>query len=369
MKRLRSMATQDIGRWILTSEGVVKGHLVVSGDHVVEVSYGTAGRDSTSALVLPGFVNAHTHVADSVAYPAPKGSVEDLVAPPSGYKHRVLRDTSPAKKIKAMRSAVSTMFETGTTAFADFREEGLEGVQLLARSMPSPAPRAIVLGRPSSANPDEHALELLLDGCDGLGMSSISDWPVDLLVRLSRQARARKKFFAIHASETVREDIDVILGLEPHFVVHMTNADEGDIAACAEHRVPIVVCPRANAFYGLTPNIPLMISLGATVALGTDNGMISKPDMIEELKAAFRIGSAKGEMSAEEAVKLATFNPRKVLNQSGKILTKASSEDDLVVINVKGEQPLTELVTTATSRDVVAVVQGGTVWRTEAWTR
>src|SRR4030042_1922364 len=129
MMRLSCMVKECLGRWILTPSGVVEGYLIVSGRQLVEVRTGRAPTDSSKALVLPGLVNAHTHVADSVAYPAPHGSVEELVAPPNGYKHKVLSNTSATKKSKAMRAAVQIMLRGGTTTFADFREEGGEGVQ------------------------------------------------------------------------------------------------------------------------------------------------------------------------------------------------------------------------------------------------
>lgn len=367
--RLKSMKNEYLGRWVLTTSGVVEGHLVVSADQVEEICYGKAPAESSKALVLPGLVNAHTHVADSVAFPAPKGCVEELVAPPDGYKHRILRDTPAAKKRDAMCSAIETMLRTGTTTFIDFREEGIEGIQTLVDSIPSPSPRAVILGRPLSSDIDNSEIDRLLERSDGIGMSSVRDWPLDFLGRLSRRAKAKKKLFAIHASESVREDMDAILGLAPDFVVHMTKASEEEILACAQRKIPIVVCPRANAFYGLAPNIPMMLRLGATVALGTDNGMISEPNMLDELKAAFKVGKRMGDITPIEAASLATFGGRKVLNQMGKILTKASPGDDLAVVRVKGEDPLLELVTSTRSQDVMAVVKGGKIWRAESWKR
>ncbi len=336
---------------------------------VAEVCYGAAPAGSSKALVLPGLVNAHTHVADSVAYPAPRGSVEELVSPPDGYKHRILRTTPSAKKSDAMRAAMQTMFRTGTTTFADFREEGVDGVKALVESVPEESPNAVILGRPLSPEVSNQDVNELLKLSDGIGMSSISDWPSDMLSRLSRMAHAKKKLFAIHASECSREDIDAVLDLKPDFIVHMTNAREEDLTACAERGVPIVVCPRSNAHYGLTPDIPKMLRLGATVALGTDNGMICRPDLLEEIRAAYSVGQRLGGMTPGEALMMATFSGRKVLNQMGKILTKASPDDDLAVVRVKGIDPLLELVTSARSQDVVAVVKGGRVWRAESWMR
>ena len=336
---------------------------------MAELCHGEPPDDAVRAIIVPGLVNAHTHVADSVAYPAPRGSVEELVAPPDGYKHRVLRATSAAAKSEAMRMAMELMLRTGTTLFADFREEGIEGVNVLVKSIHARSPRAVILGRPATMDVSDRDIDLLLKVAQGIGMSSVRDWPLDFLERLSRRAHDQGKLFAIHASESAREDIDTVLGLAPDFVVHMTKASEHDIAACVDRRVPIVVCPRSNAHYGLTPDLPRMLKMGATVALGTDNGMLCRPDMLEELKAAYAIGLRLGGMTPGDAVSMATFGGRKVLNQMGKILTKASLDDDLAAVRVKGNDPLLELVTSAGSQDVVAVVKGGRVWRAENWKR
>ncbi len=361
------MKTEAMGRWVFTEEGLVKGYLEVKGDEA-ELLMGDAPADSVKAIVLPSFINAHTHIGDSCAYPAPRGTVEEIVAPPHGYKHKLLRTAPSAVKIEAMRASATFMAATGTSGFIDFREEGVRGLEELTRALGDCQIDRVLLGRPGQDRVSEPELDSILNLCDGFGISAARDWPREELRRMSEKARAKGRAFALHASECVREDIGQILDLRPSFLVHMVSASAEDLRMCADAKVPIVVCPRSNEFFGLDPGIPRLIKAGVTAAIGTDNCMISRPDMLEELKAGFR--SCQGSrVTPEELLMLATFGGRKVLNASGRLLTNRTADADYVVIRVRGEEPLRELMTTSKSSDVHAVIHGGRVRRAETCRR
>ncbi|MFW6190158.1 MAG: SHOCT-like domain-containing protein, partial [Candidatus Bipolaricaulota bacterium] len=100
--------------------------LVVEDGEIAAVE--EAATDSTD-IVLPAFVNAHTHIGDSIAKEAGGGlSLDDLVAPPDGLKHRLLRQASREEKVTAMARSLRFMEDTGTAAFLEFREGGVAGV-------------------------------------------------------------------------------------------------------------------------------------------------------------------------------------------------------------------------------------------------
>ena len=357
-----------VGHRILTHEGLKKGFLGIDGEDYAEISWGDPPPGTPRALILPAFVNAHSHIGDSAAYPAPKGSVKEIVGPPDGFKHRMLRSRTSAEKVDAMKQAVQVMRASGTALFADFREEGVEGLNALRSVESDDWPRALVLSRPSNLKATRDEITALLSSSDGLGLSAISDWNADDLSLMSREARKAGKLFAIHASEAVREDIDAILDLKPSFLVHMCRAADDDIVACRDANIPIVVCPNSNHFFGLDPHIPGLLRAGLSVALGTDNGMIVRPDILAELKAAYAISSAEAKVEPMEIVRLATFGGRKVLNVDAKITTEISGNTELLVIRTSGDDPLGDLVTRSRSEDIIATVRGGKVRRTSAWT-
>ena len=360
--RAITMPEEAIGRWLLTDDGVVPGYVIVDGEQVVDVCREHPPRGSRRAIILPMFVNAHTHLGDSVGYRAPSGSVEELVGP-GGYKARLLADASPQEKVEAMRRSLGIMFHGGTASFIDYREEGLEGVRSIKQALGSSPVNGIVLGRPASADATVDDIEAVLEESDGLAFSSVSDWPEEMLREASDLCLRRGKAFSLHASEVVREDIDLILDLKPDFLVHMTAATDDDLARCSEAGVPLVVCPRSNRFFGIELDIPRLLRSGLVVALGTDNAMISEPSMLAEVQAAYSSSGRFGGISPADALRLATCSGRKVLNAKGKITTESGASDDLVVMDVQGEEPLLELVSSARDADVAAVIQAGIVWR------
>jgi cytosine/adenosine deaminase-related metal-dependent hydrolase len=337
--------------------------MVLEDEHVLEVCRGDPPDNSSNDLIMPCFVNTHTHIGDSFAFPAPKGTVEEVVAPPNGYKHRMLRLASKDQKVAGMREAMQIMASTGTASFLDFREEGLAGIQDLMSASEGIPVSPVVLGRPVHSNASLDSLAEFVSECDGFGMSSIRDWPRDLLERSSKAAKGSGKMFGLHASETVRDNIDDVLELHPDFLVHMTSAADEDLIACAEAGVPVIVCPRSNDFFGMDPRIPHLLSMGVEVALGTDNGMICRPDMLAEVRAAYALSALHGGLSPDQTLRLATFCGRKVLSRERDITTETGEKDDLAVVEVKGSDPLTEVVAEAGSAHVRAVCRGGVLRR------
>jgi cytosine/adenosine deaminase-related metal-dependent hydrolase len=172
------------------------------------------------------------------------------------------------------------------------------------------------------------------------------------------------KMFSLHVSEAVREDADRVIDLRPDFVVHLTKATADDMSKFASAGIKVVVCPRSNDFFGLAPNIPLMLKQGLTVALGTDNCMISHPDMLAEISAAYRCSKKYGGISPLEAVNLATVGGRKLLKADGNISKDIRITDDLVLVRVGGDDPLLDLVTEAGAAYIVGTVKGGKLRRT-----
>ncbi len=249
--------------------------------------------------VIPTFINMHTHLGDYYYAHEPRGTLEEVVGP-DGLKFRILQNEEMV--LRGMQEALNRMERCGTSHFVDFREGGREGVLLLRHALEGRKIRGIILGRGD-----------LWDEADGIGISSICDVPYDHALEMSEKARKAGKIFALHASEAKREDVDKILSLRPHFIVHFLEASEEDIKAVAEHRIPVVLTPRANAFWGRLPNIPRMIRHGISVALGTDNGMVASPCMFREMEFAYRISRLLGGVSPEYVLNMATYIPRKIL--------------------------------------------------------
>ncbi len=268
-----------------------EGRITLNGDSVIDFECCSLPSDKKIHTVFPGIVDGHTHVADSGLKLERKYSLEELVAPPNGLKHRYLSDTPRDVLIDGMKKYTSKLRSNGVSKFIDFREGGPEGVKMLREASPD----AVILGRPVSKEFDSGEIDSVLNTADGIGISSITDMDRKYIDRIADAVRRRKKILALHVSERIREDIDYVISLDPDFIVHMVQATENDMKKCADSDIPVVVCASSNQYFGMTPNIKAMLDSGITVSLGTDNAMLCpSADIFSEFNVFRKILSAQG---------------------------------------------------------------------------
>ncbi|MGH9988668.1 MAG: amidohydrolase family protein, partial [Nitrososphaeraceae archaeon] len=248
--------------------------------------------DAEGLLLLPGLINAHTHIGDSIAKDFTSDpDLSSTVDPIIGIKRKILSRTDPNHLEVFMRNAVISMLKNGIVAFADFREGGLDGVKLLRRAVSGLKIKPLVLGRIekyfespylySNSGTDNKGSSVdssilpqkvfdVLDVSDGLGISgtnentdrSLAEYSKAVTNYDSRTSLGTKRLLAIHTAESqetaalsikksgLTEVERAIKFLQPDFVVHMTQATAKDIAAIATNKIGIVVCPRSNGLLG-----------------------------------------------------------------------------------------------------------------------
>jgi len=268
----------------------VEGRVVVEDGDVVAVEETTTNSD---AIVCPAFVNAHTHIGDSIAKEAGAGlSLDDLVAPPDGLKHRLLRAASAEETISAMRRSLRFMERSGTAATVEFREGGVEGVDAIRRALDGLDVEATILGRETTA---------AMQAADGFGASGARD---DDFAERRRATREAGKPFGIHAGERDSHDLTPALDLDPTFLVHVVHPEPEHLDRIEREGVPVVVCPRSNLVTGVgTPPMADLLDR-TTVALGTDNVMLNSPSMFREMEFAAKVGG----VDAADVLRMATVN-------------------------------------------------------------
>ncbi|RBI64280.1 nucleoside deaminase [halophilic archaeon] len=272
----------------------VEGRVVVEDGEIAAIEEATVDSDD---VVLPAFVNAHTHVGDSIAKEAGEGlSLEELVAPPDGLKHRLLRSTPREEKIAAMRRSAQFMQSTGTASFLEFREGGVEGVYALREAVDGLDVDPVILGRETVD---------AMEAAEGFGASGANDG--DFSRERSATERAGK-LFGIHAGEADASDVNPALDLSPDFLVHVVHPEPLHLDRIEDSEVPVVVCPRSNLVtdVGLPPVRDLLDR--TTVALGTDNVMLNSPSMFREMEFTAKLTDA----SAREVLRMATLNGARV---------------------------------------------------------
>ncbi len=275
---------------VITPEGPVKGYVLVENGSVKEVVEGRCPETSVSkGIIMPPLVNGHSHCADCGVSVPKNIDLKNLVGP-GGLKHRYLSETSEEILSDNIRKYSEVSRSNGIGTFIDFREGGAEGCRLLRETVPD----AFIMGRPVSDKFNTDEIDEILKVADGIGISGIDDMPYAYIESVADYVQSKGRMFAIHASEGKRDDIDKIMALAPSFVVHMASAAKKDLLRCADEDVPIVVCPRSNRFFGLTPPLALMEDCGNRKILGTDNAMLCSPDLREEAREYISVLRSQG---------------------------------------------------------------------------
>lgn len=285
----------------------LEGYLCIRDGIIKEI--GTDPVDSElQGIICPRFVNAHTHIGDSAFKDPPFLPLSELVGP-GGLKHQLLVKTPRAVLVEAMRATLRDMIATGTFAFADFREGGLEGVEMLVEALEGLPLTARILGRPDEGLLDIHG------SCWGLGISSTRDHKIETIWEVASKAKRCCKAVAIHAGEAGTDDISEALSLDPDFLVHMSRASREDLRMVAASGVPVVVSPRSNLVTGSgLPDVQEMVNLGITVGVGTDNVMLNSPNMFYEMELV-----SKALLHDDRQVfKMCTLNGARIMGIDGK---------------------------------------------------
>jgi cytosine/adenosine deaminase-related metal-dependent hydrolase len=329
-----------------------EGYLILRKGVVAEIGSEKVDSD-VEGIISPALVNAHLHLGDSILKDPPYLPLDELVGP-GGLKHRALSTSSRQDQVEGMRRSLSDMARSGTCAFADFREGGEDGVEMLFEAMEGTNLIGRVLGRPDPGSIHVHPK------CWGVGISSTRDHPRSWVEEVVEIARSEGKKVALHAGEAGRDDIEAALSLEPDLLVHLTRAEPSDLAMVAEAGVPVVVCPRSNLATGVgLPDVARMLAMGIVVGLGTDNVMLNSPNLFSEMEFL-----SKALLHNDRQVfMMCTLNGARVLDAddaAGSI--RAGKGCRLMVIDRRSENmwgvkdPLASLVRRARPSDVLAVL-------------
>lgn len=382
------------------------GFLAVRGDTIAAVGP-MAGRraweartvvDGSGKLLMPGFVNAHTHVAMA----AFRGACEDVDDRLRKYIFPLeARLVDRDLVYRASRFCLVEMAASGTTCFGDmyyFEDE-------VARAAREAGLRC-VLGETVVDFPAPDAPEPY--GGLGYGLAFISDWAGDPLVKaclaphapytvdpehlraVRRESEARGLPVLMHIAETTPEHerftashgsvlryLDAEGALYPGLVgAHMIYLDPSDIELAAARGLSAAHCPGSNAKSG-RPICPAadLVDAGVPVGLGTDgplsgNGMDLQGivGLFPKLQKMRR--NDRGAVPARQAVRASTLGGAEALGL-GKITgsLEPGKKADLVLVDADsfGLQPVYDwyaaVVYALKSSDTAAVYVGGRlVW-------
>ena len=332
--------------------------------------------DATDSLVIPGLVNAHTHVAMTLF----RGYADDK--PLEDWLQEdiwpVEAELQAADVRAGTKLGIAEMIRSGTTGFGDMYFCMPE----VADVVDDTGIRARLGHGALSVGKDDD--EARADFRRALAFAREYDGTADGRVRTMftphslttvfedhfrdfvPRARAAGIPIHFHANETVNEVEPICeqhgirplayaaeLGLlaEDSFLAHGVHVDETEIELLAESETAVVHCPASNMKLasGMAP-VQAMCDAGVTVGLGTDGAASNNDlDMFDEMRDAAMLGKlAAGDASAVDAataVGMATAGSAAALGfDCGRIEPGASADLAVVDLTVPHLTPRHDLV-------------------------
>jgi len=366
-------------RWVFPVAGDPLADAVVeiADGRIVAVGRDIAGPavDLGNVALLPGLVNAHTHLEFS-RLTAPLGSpgmaMGDWVDRVIAYRHEQFADLPGAVR-EGLRQSASH----GVTAVGEIAQPGWSAAEIAAGGLRTHAFLELLAPTPAWAPVAEAALRTHVErlaACDParikLGLSPHAPHTVvpPLLDEAVRVAAELGMSVAMHLAETAEEvqflrdgsgpiqrskaergtwapalfpvgrrplDFLRMLSAAPRaLVIHGNYLDAEEIAFLGQHRrrMSIVYCPRTHAFFE-HPAWPLdqMLAAGVQVALGTDS-RASSPDL--DLLAELRLVARQfPQVDRRELLAMATRNGAAALGWGDEIGTlEPGRAADLAVV-------------------------------------
>ncbi len=353
--------------------------------------------DAGNAIILPGLVNAHTHLELSHLTPGP---------PPARFVDwiiQLMQRADPAKAPEAMAIGIQQCLRFGVTSVGDITAQPTITRPILAhsqlmgisygevrgmaqrRALAQPRIAAAIDRTSLARSPgctsgaadqpihrDHHVLQPGIsphapysieragyESC--LTAAKASSLP--LTTHLA-ETRDEAEFLADHTGP-FRELWELLgawdssvprftggpirfakaIGLldYPTLLAHVNYCDDDELNLLENSPASVVYCPRTHAYFGHPPHRWRdMLARGINVAIGTDS-CASSPDLdlVDDLRLLHRIAP---EVDAEQLWRLATVNAAKALQRAGHGILQPGSYANAAIFPVCTNEPLREIL-------------------------
>jgi 5-methylthioadenosine/S-adenosylhomocysteine deaminase len=361
--------TEVSAEWVLPVDGPpIEGGLVRYEDGaIVEVTQGRADRHFPEAVILPGFVNAHSHLE----YAMYAGFGDGRAFGPWIRLHVERKGhLDPEHMIAIARRGVLDSLGAGITTTADYSFSGAAATAATELGL-----RAIVYLEVFSPDPDdarrqfeEKRPRVTESKLVTIGISPHAPYTCSL--DTYRWCLSLGIPVGTHLAESANEDqwlehgtgpLEEIAGLlvpptgkravptmepvlRPELLcAHCVELTTDDIALLAERSVPVAHCPRSNALLGcgIAP-VSALREAGVVVGLGTDSPASTPSfDVFEEMRTAIYLARARERradaLQATAALRLATLDSARALQLDDRVGTLAPGKRaDLTVVSLAG---------------------------------
>jgi cytosine/adenosine deaminase-related metal-dependent hydrolase len=310
------------------------------------------------SVILPGLVNAHTHLELTRLHGQVTGTSSFTQWLWEVVQRR--RDWTREEYLDSTRTGARMALASGTTLVGDVSASGHS-----RKAMASERLRGVVFEEtlgltPAAAAPALEALETRIDSIEpgGLlvtGASPHAPYSVspDLYRGIAGLARRRSLRTTTHLAETrgeieflksgTGEFVDFLskLGVLPAgwappgadpveymesltfleqspLLIHCNYVDKDSIARILRRRCSVVFCPRSNHFFGHEKHpVRQLLDAGINVALGTDSLASNHSlSMLDEIRFLFK---TRKDLGSEEIFRMATLNGATALRLDGEL--------------------------------------------------
>lgn len=392
---------------VLCADGQVRrADIAISGSVITQIGTVTGQAEQIincqDKLIVPGFVNTHTHAAMSLF----RSYADDMMLM-DWLKTKIwpAEDNLTAEDVYwGTQLAIAEMLKSGTTCFADMyffmpavakavAESGIRAV--LARGMAGVAPTA----SQALAESESFYREWHLAAADRitvmLGPHAPYTCPPEYLRQVTALAEKLGAEIHIHLAETAGEVADchkeygkspialmAELGVLDHGVLaaHCVHVTPDDIGIMQKKKVRVAHNPGSNMKLasGVAP-VPDMLKAGICVGLGTDGAASNNNlDMLEELRLAAMLHKVHRldplAVPAKTAVAMATAQGAEALGlgkTTGRL--EVSYKADITIFDMQEphwyprHDRLSLLAYAAAAQDVHTVIVDGKILLTNRW--
>ena len=389
--------------WVLPVDGppLQDGLVRYENGRIVEVGPGRAERHFDDAVIVPGFVNAHSHLEYANYAGFADGSpFGPWIRTHVERKHRL----APEQMLAVARLGVVDSLRSGITTTADYSFSGAAATAAAELGL-----RAIVYLEVFALDPGEAERQWLekrrrvtetalvrigisphapytcsLDTyrfCLSLGVPvgthlAESAHETEWLLNGSGPLQAIAPIVVPPTGLRPVASIEPVLGPEL-LCAHCVDVAPDEVPLLADRGVPVAHCPRSNALLGCgVAPLTLLRDAGVVVGLGTDSPASTPSfDMFEELRSAIAFARARDgraeALQASKALALATVDAARALRLDAEVGTLTPGKRaDLAVVSLAGspyhpvEDPAAAVVFGGSpDRVLETIVQGQTRYR------
>jgi cytosine/adenosine deaminase-related metal-dependent hydrolase len=370
--------------------------VVFAGDRIVDLGEATALRraypeaaaeELGNAVILPGLVNAHTHLELSACRIANawQGTFTDWIF---NLRQQMQTNGQSVEEMAAqgVGRGIQQCLRFGVTTVGDINQQTMITRPLLRNGPLRCVSYGEALGLAESRGRFEHLLAVAVDVSMAseylrIGLSPHAPYTVDLTgyrqcLELARRLNLpiathlaenpdERDFLTSHSGPfrdvwnrlgTWSDPVETFAGSpiemaqaiglldHPTLLAHCNYVNDHELRLLARGQASVVYCPRTHAYFGHPPHRWRdMLAAGINVAVGTDS-CASSPDLnlVEDLRLLHRLAP---DILAMELWQMATIRAADAVQLAATVGSiEPGKAADLVAFGIRTDDPLTEIL-------------------------